>query len=515
MKIDRIVIVGGGTAGWMTAATLVHLFPCKQITLIESPNVPTVGVGESTIGGIQDWLKLVGIQDTDFMKDCDSTYKLSIRFENFYKKGDGGFHYPFGAPCLNNTRVGLNDWHVKKALVPETPNSEFAEEYYPLMSLVKGNKFCKESIKKLPDTTLHNIAFHFDAAKFAIWLRNYCIADNFNFIQSDVVNINADDAGITSVLLENGDIISGDLYIDCTGFKSLLLDKTIKEPFNDFSNILPNNRAWATRVKYTDKPNQIEPFTNCTALGNGWVWNIPLWSRIGTGYVYSDKYITPEDAKQEFINHLIDKGFNTADLEFKDIVMRVGMHERIWVKNVCAIGLSAGFIEPLESNGLYTVHRFLTHIARTLQRERVGRFEIDSFNLACKKNFKEFTEFVAMHYALSVRDDTEYWRDNLKRCYSDTLPTLQISLVDEFKKNALARYADFAMPDTTGGINCIGAGMGYNPCDIITLRAYNPGDRDYKEFLIPNNNKLEWDAIVKDAPTMYEFLAKNIYKEST
>jgi tryptophan halogenase len=514
MKIDNIVIVGGGSAGWMSAATFVHLFPYKKVTLIESPDVPTVGVGESTIGGIQDWLTLLGIKDTDFMEACDSTYKLSIRFENFYKNGDGGFHYPFGVPYLKGTKVGMNDWHVKKALMPETPNSEFAEEYYPLMALVNDNKFCKETIKKLPETTLHHVAFHFDAAKFAIWLRKFCEEDNFNFIQSNVVNINSDENGVTDLLLENGTTVTGDLYIDCTGFKSLLLDKTIKEPFNSFSDILPNNRAWATKVQYTDKPNQVEPFTNCTALGNGWVWNIPLWSRIGTGYVYSDKYTTPADAKQEFVDHLNSKGFDTSNLEFKDITMRIGMHERIWVKNVCAIGLSAGFIEPLESNGLYTVHRFLTHIVRALSRERVGRFEIDSFNLACKKNFREFTEFVAMHYALSVRDDTEYWRANLRRCYSETLPTFQTSLVDEFKKNAIARYNDFAMPDTFGGMNCIGAGMGYNPCDIITLRAYNPGARDYKEFLIPNNNKLSWKELAKDAPTMYEFLAKNIYKET-
>jgi tryptophan halogenase len=513
MKIDKIVIVGGGSAGWMTAATLVHLFPHKTITLIESPNVPTVGVGESTIGGIQDWLTLLGIKDTDFMKDCDATYKLSIRFENFYKKGDGGFHYPFGTAYLKNTRVGLNDWHVKKALAPETPNSEFAEEYFPLMALVNGNKFCKDTIEQLPDTSMFNVAFHFDAAKFAIWLRNFCAEDNFNFIQSDVVEINADDDGVTDLLLNNGDIITGDFYIDCTGFKSLLLDKTVKEPFNSFSDMLPNNRAWATRVKYFDKPNQIEPFTNCTALGNGWVWNIPLWSRIGTGYVYSDKYTSPENAKQEFIDHLNSKGFDTSELEFRDIQMRVGMHERIWVKNVCAIGLSAGFIEPLESNGLYTVHRFLTHLARALLRERVGRFEIDSFNLACKKNFREFSEFVAMHYALSVRDDTEYWRDNLKRNYSESLPTFEVSLVSEFKKNALMRYMDYNNSDTSGGINCIGAGMGYNPCDIITLRAYNPGARDYKEFLIPNMNKAVWKEMAKNAPTMYEFLDKNIYKE--
>ena len=149
--------------------------------------------------------------------------------------------------------------------------------------------------------------------------------------------------------------VKADLFIDCTGFSALLIDKALKEPFESFEDVLPNNSAWATKMPYKNKKKELVGYTNCTAIDNGWVWNIPLWSRIGSGYVYSDKYISDDDALLQFQKH-IKKG---DELEYKHIKMRTGIHKRTWVKNVCAIGLSAGFIEPLESNGLYTVHEFL------------------------------------------------------------------------------------------------------------------------------------------------------------
>lgn len=522
MKTNKIVIVGGGSAGWMTAATLVKQFPDRDITLIESANIPTVGVGESTIQGINIWLNLLDIKDTDFMEYCDATYKLSIKFENFYKDGDGGFHYPFGFPVFEDSVTGANDWHIKKALYPETSVSTYADSYYSTMALVNENKFDKNLDNKLPGYGyLATTAFHFDATKFANWLRTvYCKDKKLTHILADVVDIKTTDAGIEQVTLDNGDVITADLFIDCTGFKSLLLDKALQEPFTSYSDIIPNNRAWATRVEYVDHKNQMEPFTTCTALGNGWVWNIPLWSRIGTGYVYSDKHTTPELAKEEFVEHLKSKGHNVDNLEIKDISMRVGLHERIWVKNVCAIGLSAGFIEPLESNGLYTVHKFLLHLIRTLGRENVSRFDKDAFNLNCSLEFRQFAEFVAMHYAMSVRDDTPYWQEIQEKVFDVNLPTLKPSVGAGFKSYAVERYQRYQY-DTSVGFHCIAAGMNYNPCDISTLLAFNYGASvDPKSYFAKQVDAVgqhigSWKQIVKDYPTMYEYLQQNIYVKRT
>lgn len=518
MKINKIVIVGGGSAGWMTAATLISQCPEKEITLIESPTVSTVGVGESTIQGINNWMHLLGINDTDFMEACDATYKLSIKFKDFYKKGAPGFHYPFGSPYLEGSVAGVNDWHIKKALYPETPVNEYAETYYSTMALVNEKKFDKNLNGKLPGYAYgYATAFHFDATKFGAWLRdNYC-NNKVKHILSEVKTANTDNTGIRSIVLDNGEIITSDLFIDCTGFTSLLLDKTLHEPFDSYTDMLPNNRAWATKLDYINKEDQIEPYTTCTALGNGWAWNIPLWSRLGAGYVYSDKYVTPEAAKQEFIDYLQALGHSTNNLEFKDITMRVGLHNRIWVKNVCAIGLSAGFIEPLESNGLYTVHKFLLTLVRILNQEQVSRYDRDSFNLTCKVEFRQFAEFVAQHYALSIRDDTQYWKDIQEREFISNLTDLTPSLTFGFKSTVFERLQKFQY-DPTQGFHCIAAGMNFNPCDLVSLKTYNyvPGvslkDMFQPHVLATNTHKETWKDVVKNYPSMYLYLKTHIYK---
>jgi len=465
----KIIIVGGGSAGWMTAATLQSQLPQHQITLIESKNISSIGVGESTLGRIKDWTRLLKIEDKDFMKDTDASYKLSIKFTNFYKKRSE-FHYPFGLPEIENNSAFLNDWWFKKLSNPKTSNSDYAECIFPTqMAYVNQNKF---------DTSREH-AFHFDAVKFGIWLRdNRC--KKVKHIIDDIVSVEQDKNGIKSL----NNKYKADLYIDCTGFKSLLLGKSLKEPFESYADMLPNDSAWATRIKYKNKKKELVPYTNCTAIQNGWVWNIPLWSRIGTGYVYSSKFVDDETALKEFKKHLGQEA-----LEFKKIKMRVGIHNRLWVKNVVAIGLSAGFIEPLESNGLFSVHDFLWHLLRSLQREKVTQWEKDNFTYRCKKTFKQFSEFVAMHYALSVRDDTPYWRHCFNKQWCDKLITLQQDHLVGFQSIAHNKMHDFHF-DQRGGMHCIAAGMNWSPTDIPTL-VYN----NYRSI---ENMKKDWIPLIKE-----------------
>ncbi len=489
----KILIVGGGSAGWMTAATLESQFPEFDISLIESKNIKTVGVGESTIHQIQQWMRLLKIDDKQFLKEVDGSYKLSIKFTDFYKKGEY-FHYPFGQPEIKGNLDLLNDWWYKKILNPKIKNSDYADCIYPTqMAYVNQNKF-NEKLQ---------YAYHFDATKFGIWLKEkYC--KNINHIIDDVVSVEQNEHGIVSLNKK----YKADLFIDCTGFQSLLLDKNIKEPFESYNNLLPNDSAWATKINYINKEKELLPFTNCTAIENGWVWNIPLWSRVGTGYVYSSKFVDDQTALQQFKKHL-----GRDDLEFKNIKMRVGIHKRLWVKNVVAIGLSAGFIEPLESNGLFSVHEFLKILIVNLRRKKISQWDKDNFNYSCKKLFKSFAEFVAMHYALSHRDDTPYWQSFLNKQWCEDLTTLNHSHINGIQK-AVFNKDTFSHHDTQGGFHCIAAGMNWSPTDYSLLKCLNIFDENlFKETSKKlDDKKNHINSLVNKELNLYTYLKKNIYE---
>jgi hypothetical protein len=518
--INKIVIVGGGSAGWMTAATLIQRLPNREIVLIEDPNTPTVGVGESTLGFINDWLRLLGIKDTDFMKACDATYKMSISFTDFYKVGSGTFHYPFGLIDVTGNTYGKNDWYLKKFLYPDTPISDYADNVYPIMSLVNANRISLDDA--LPGYSFsRDVAYHFDAIKFAIWLRDYyAVPRGVKHIRALVKDIPTNEDGVEKLVLDSGEEITADLFIDCTGFASIILGKALNEPFISYNDILPNNSAWAAQIPFDDKRKEIVPYTDCHALGNGWVWNTPLWSRIGTGYVYSDKYIDDDGALQEFKAHLKRKGKLKEDQKFRKLKFRAGISERLWVKNVCAIGLSAGFIEPLESNGLYSVHMFLVRLLRALDRDvserLVSRYDKDSFNWTCRTMFDGFAQFVAMHYSMSHRNDTEYWRDVGSRAYCDIDKSL---LKGESRTGAFINsyemkfnFAHF----NDDGMNAVATGLNYFPTDLHYIHSMNYTKTDLAKEFEEITKKLIakkdiWDYQASKCPTVYDFTKERIY----
>lgn len=527
--IQKIVILGGGSAGWMSASMLVKSFPDKDIIVIESPDVPIVGVGESTLGGINGFCEYIGIDEQDFMEYTDASYKMSIKFTDFYEKDAGAFHYPFGRPYVENTIDGMHDWFYKKHFYPETPIADFVRCYFPSAALFEQNKF---SLNKYGQFNNYDpkwdVAYHFDAIKFGSWLRErYCKPRGVRHIQDTVVDVTVNDNGVEALILKSGGSITADLFVDCTGFKSMLLGEALKEPFVSYSDMLPNNRAWATQVPYKDKERELEPFTNSTALGNGWVWNIPLWSRVGTGYVYSDKFITPEDAKEEFKQYLmsdkmvIPRTREEVDaLTFKDIPMRVGIHERTFVKNVVAVGLSAGFIEPLESNGLFSVHEFLFKLIKTLERPAVTQWDKDVYNAATFGIFRNFSEFVALHYALSIRNDTEYWKANANRVYSPGMPKLEATTSIGFHQLHNDKMFTGRTPDI-GGITWISVGMNYFMVDrsgveVELIHRTHPAqfkqehDKMFNEY---ERRKAMWLEAARDKPSLCQYLKDTIYKD--
>lgn len=519
----KIVIVGGGSAGWMSASLLVKEYPQYDISVIESPDIPIIGVGESTINGLRQFCNYLEIDESHFLKHTDGSYKLSIKFTDFYKKDSGSFLYPFGNPDVSGTTHGLNDWLIKKYAYPNTPLSDFAECYSPQSIMCKNNKFFKNpnySVIEGYDSDL-GLAYHFDATKFSAWLRDhYCMPRGVRLVTDTVEHIEYDGKNVQCLTLKSNVKITADLFVDCTGFTSLLLANTVKEKFISYSDMLPNNKAWAAQVPYKDKEKEIEPFTNCTAIENGWCWNIPLWSRLGTGYVYSDKFVSKEDALNEFKNYLqsnkmiIPRSKEEVDqLKFKEISIRVGIHERTFVGNVVAIGLAAGFIEPLESNGLYTVHQFLFELIRALSRGTPSEWDKHAYNYATFKMFNEFAEFVAIHYSLSKRDDTPYWKSHLEKDFFLTAkkePSTFSSIVDN-------RAFVNASP-TSGGYSWIQVGMEYFPLDKISARLGEiETPKNYKTFYSKeidylNRRKRYWESIIDAQPSLYEYLRDNIYQ---
>lgn len=496
----HFVIVGGGSSGWI-AATTILCGPHSKITVIESPKTPIIGVGESTIDGFIDWMNMVGIHPEDMMKDTDASYKFAIKFQDFAHKGHESY-YPFGVPPKFDKNTYAS-WARRKIICPERHKS-LEDTFFPAMSAIRQGKFKNDT-----NYFNHNsLALHFDATKFGKWLwEKYCKPKGVERIQQEVVNIDVNDDGVNYLELDNGEIIKGDMYIDCTGFKSLLLEGALKVPYLDYSNVIPNNMAWATHLPYIDKEKELVAYTNCTAVDNGWIWNIPLWSRIGSGYVYSNKHTSDEAALVEFKEYIRKNGRDPESLQYKKIPIKNGIHEKIWHKNVVAIGLAAGFIEPLESTGLWFSHEFSHMFLRLLYRGLpLNQYEQDLFNKACKSQWDETTEFVCLHYALSKRRDTGYWLDVAKRNYQISIDMIR------------STFTKSRWHSNWPGINCITHGWGYDFYDPTHFCMYTfPKNLNFKELYKGDFDMLDmymsrWYTEIQDAPKLIDVL-RRIHEE--
>jgi tryptophan halogenase len=402
--VRKILIVGGGTAGWMTAAQLSKTFgEHVQISVIESERIGTIGVGEATFNTIKVFFDSLGLEERDWMPHCAATYKLAIRFVNWNAEGRT-FYHPFER-YKTMDGFALPEWWLK--LRPAELPLDYACFSTPhLCDLRRAPRYLDGTI--FDADTAHPYAYHFDAQRIASFLRDFAIRRGVLRIEQDVIEVTLDDRGaVGAVRTHDGVSHRADLFVDCTGFQGLLINQALKEPFVSFGDSLLCDRAVATRLPRARPGHDINPFTTATALGGGWVWDIPLFNGTGTGYVYSSRFLSEGEAETEFRMHLGPPG---SDLDVKHLKMRIGRTRNPWVKNCVAIGLSAGFVEPLESTGIFFIQYGIAELLANFPSSGLNEHIALNYNRAVGACIDGVRDFLILHYYLSTRSDTPFWR---------------------------------------------------------------------------------------------------------
>ena len=407
--IRSILIVGGGTAGWFSAAFLSRLLRRDgeagcEIALIEASDIPTVGVGEATIPPITQFIARLGAPEAEFMRACQATFKLGIRYEDWTGPATGShFYHPFFIGGTSRLLDFSNLWLWK------TLNGESVDPY--AMACHVATRFAEASrAPKAPQSPDYqgalSYAYHLDAGLLADYLKAHFRSRLRHVVDEVAEVVRAEDGSISHVVTRANGELHADLFIDCSGFGSLLMDKTLAEPFVSYDDCLLNDRALAAQVPYRSARHR-PPYTTARAMRNGWTWDIPLFHRRGVGYVYSSRFASDEDAEAEFRRHL---GEAADGIEMRRIRMRVGRHRRLWVGNCVSIGLAGGFIEPLESTGLDLIQKGLTTLLHTFPDRNLDRGLADVYNDTMANYYDQIRDFIALHFCVTARRDTPYWQ---------------------------------------------------------------------------------------------------------
>ncbi len=407
-RIRKILIVGGGTSGWMAACFLNRALRCEppdqvEITLVESKDIGIIGVGEATLAHIKRMMVAMEINEMAFMRSCDASFKNAIKFIGFRRPGEAFWH-PFTQVAHVNRYSMVNLWlEAQRRGFP----TSYAETVAPDPIMCDRHK-APRTAEQGPYQGLLNYAYHIDTVKLGRYLREVAIGRGVRHVVDTVSDVGLDERGYVShVRCEQHGELAADFFIDCTGFRGLLINKTLGEPFFSYNDVLYNDTAVALRVPYPDGTDKARPFTGCHAQDAGWIWDIPLYRRRGVGYVYSAGHIDAEQAEQRLRAYA---GPEAEGLEANHIKMLIGRTRNPWVKNVCALGLAGGFIEPLESTGIYLtelgIALFYDHFPTKDSIEVLAR----PYNRHMQSLYEEIRDFICMHYCLTERDDTDYWR---------------------------------------------------------------------------------------------------------
>ena len=400
---QRVVIVGGGTAGWMTAAALVkHLPHACNVTLIESAEIGIVGVGEATLPHIRSFVEALGIDEAAFMRATHATYKLGIDFRDFGSIGTSYLH-PFGDFGLPLNGVSMHHYWRRIQGVTVAPEQLFATSIANVMA--DQHRFQKPDNGGDQFLSTYNYAYQFDATLFAPFMRDYAEQRGAMRIEGRVVDIELDAEGgdVRVLTLADGRSIAGDLFIDCSGFAALLIGKMLGSPWHDWSHWLPCDRAVAMPCESPAGP--IEPYTRASAMTAGWRWRIPLQHRVGNGYVYSSAHLSDDAAADALVASV--EGKPLADPRL--LRFRAGRRTYSWDRNVVAIGLASGFLEPLESTSIYLAQGAIQQLISLFPQGPIRAADRAEFNRMVDIEYDRIRDFLILHYHATTRDDSEFW----------------------------------------------------------------------------------------------------------
>jgi tryptophan halogenase len=409
-SIRNVVIVGGGTAGWMTAAAFSRFLDDGQrtITLVESDEIGTIGVGEATIPPIREFNQRIGVDEREFLSATGGTIKLGIDFRNWGKAGESYLH-PFGDLGFDFEGVSFYQYWLRHRPGP-------LEDYFLTAPMARRSRFAHPSTDPRSPVGQLTYAYHFDAGLYAAFLRRVAEARGVRRIEGKIVRAEQDpESGhVRSVLLEDGRSVGGDLFIDCSGFRSLLLGQTLGVGFHDWTHWLPCDRAIAVP---TERTSPIVPLTRATAHQAGWQWRIPLQHRTGNGIVYPSAWLSDEDAERLLLSHLDSKPL----AEPRAIRITTGVRHKLWEGNVIAIGLSGGFIEPLESTAIHLIQTAITKLFWLFPDSGFSPVLRDEFNKLMTEQYEYIRDFIVLHYHANQRDNSPFWREMAAMRIPDSL----------------------------------------------------------------------------------------------
>ena len=408
--LRKIVIVGGGTAGWMTAAALAKVLQGRFVLqLVESDEIGTVGVGEATIPMIRLYNQILELDEDEFIRETQATFKLGIEFVNWGHLGERYIH-GFGVIGQQLFTTDFYQYWLKMWLAGKAPDLE----HFSINRMACRANKCMRAATDMPKSPLSEIvhAFHFDASLFAKYLRKYSEQRGVLRTEGRIVNVPLKaDGQVEAVVLDSGERVEGDFFIDCSGFRGLLIEQALHTGYEDWSHWLPVNRAVAVPCSHG---GEFTPYTRATAHASGWQWRIPLQHRIGNGHVYCSDYISDDEAAATLLSHL--DGQPRAEPRLLKFV--TGKRRKVWNKNVVAMGLASGFLEPLESTSIHLIQTTIDKLITFFPDQGLAQNDIDEFNAQMDAEFVSIRDFIILHYKLTRRDDSPFWR----RCRDMDVP---------------------------------------------------------------------------------------------
>jgi tryptophan 6-halogenase len=512
-RIREVLILGGGTAGWMTAAYLVKAFGSQvKITVVESPGVPKIGVGEATVPNLQSvFFDFLGLREEEWMPCCNAAFKGAVKFINWRKPVVPGattaFYHPFGLlPQVDNVPLS-HYWFMHR----HDGNVDSAMDY----ACFREPWFldAKLSPKLLDGTRAMRYAWHFDAHLVADFLQGYATSRGVHHAIDTVADVKLRENGhIEALHGKSGARYAADLFVDCSGFRGLLINKALGEPFIDMTGHLFCDSAVACPVPHDDAKHGVEPFTSAIAMRDGWVWKIPMLGRFGSGYVYSSKFVSQDQATSDFLELW---GLDGNSAKLNHIRFRTGRNRRAWVGNCVSIGLSSCFLEPLESTGIYFICASIYQLAKHFPDRTMNPAIAGRFNAEIEAMFDDSRDFLQAHYLTSTRDDTPFWlankndinlSDSIKEKIATYKAGLIVNMPPSDESNYYANFeTEFRNFWTNGSYYAIFTGMGMFPDAPMPKLRYRPEavrEADQK-FAALRQETLQWK---KRLPSNHEYL---------